>query len=126
MGSASARREVGMTASLEFETTEKIRILPLRWLAATVSTVLWNPKGQSDVHLELERLPHQFPILSIRGWKDPLMSPSNIDKIFEPHLNLDWRKLSLPEAVHLNGLKDFPEEYSPGVLKFLKQFSTEI
>ncbi len=34
-----------------------------------------------------------------------------------------WKKLSLPEAGHLNGLRDFPSEYKPAVEDFLNQFS---
>jgi hypothetical protein len=38
-----------------------------------------------------------------------------IDKVFEKHHQLDWQKLNLPLAEHFNGLKDFPNEYKPGV-----------
>ena len=65
-----------------------------------------------------------FPIFSIRGWKDNLIPPQDIDRHFEPHKNLDWRKLSLPDAGHLNGLRDFESEYIGPLTKFLKEFSS--
>jgi hypothetical protein len=49
-----------------------------------------------------------------------------IDKVFEPHGQIDWQKLSLPQAGHLNGLKDFREEYAPVVAQFLKEISKPV
>lgn len=92
---------------------------PVQILKGLAFSVYWSPMVTKDIAPDLKKFPKDFPLLSIRGWKDPLISPSEIDGVFEPHLNLDWQKLSLPEAAHLNGLRDFPEEYTPGVQKFL-------
>lgn len=87
-------------------------------------SLLWDRKLHGGLRQELEKFPENFPILSIRGWKDPLIPPEHIDAIFEPHDHLDWRKLALPEAGHLNGLRDFPKEYKLGVKNFLDFIAT--
>lgn len=89
-----------------------------------LSPVAWSLKFHADVHKHLNQFPTQFPILSIRGWKDELIPPSHIDAIFEKHPQLNWKKLSLPRAGHLNGLKDFPVEYKKGVEHFINSIKT--
>lgn len=106
-----------------FKHEEPIKFLPLRWAAASVTSLFWSPRLDKEVHEDIEKLPKGFPILSIRGWRDPLIPPEHIDKVFEPHPRIDWRKLSLPEAVHLNGLRDFPDDYKPAVTQFLAEIS---
>lgn len=91
-----------------------------------ITPMLWSPYLHSDVHGHLEKFPKGFKILSIRGWKDILIPPNHIDGIFERHTNLDWRKLSLPKAGHLNGLKDFRDEYLSGLAPFLDEVATPI
>jgi len=108
-----------------FKHEEPISFLPLRWTAAAVSTIFWNPKVDQSIPQDLKKFPDKFPILSIRGWKDPLIPPEHIDQVFEPHLQLDWRKLSLPEAAHLNGLRDFPDDYKKPVENFLKSVASK-
>jgi hypothetical protein len=105
---------------------EPVKFLPLRLAKSALGTVLLAPKMLEELDQELERFPAGFPILSIRGWKDKLISPSQIDRVFEPHKQLAWQKLSLPEAEHLTGLKDFPNEYIPALQKFLSEHSTAI
>jgi pimeloyl-ACP methyl ester carboxylesterase len=100
--------------------------LPLKAAAATATTFLWHPRFLQVIHDDLKVFPENFRILSIRGWKDPLITSKMIDLVFDPHTQLDWQKLSLPEAGHLNGLKDFPEEYKPAVLQFLSEIATPI
>lgn len=80
---------------------------------------VWSPDGHRDISRDLKTFAEGFPVLSIRGWKDPLIPPKHIDEVFSPCKNLHWEKLSLPEAEHLNGLRDFPELYRPGVERFL-------
>jgi pimeloyl-ACP methyl ester carboxylesterase len=68
-------------------------------------------------------LPKNFPILSIRGEKDPLVPVSAIDEVFEEAVQIDMTKLSLPEGGHLDGLKSFPDTYKPAVEKFLTRMA---
>lgn len=94
---------------------------PLRALTAPLFALAWSKDMHKDLHSDLRKLRSEFPVLSIRGWKDKLISPAGIDQVFEPCHNLVWQKLSLPEAQHLTGLRDFPNEYKPVVEEFLKQ-----
>ncbi len=102
----------------------KIPFYPLRVAAALGTTLVWHPKYKTIMASDLDKIPHSLKILSVRGWKDKLITPKMIDDIFEAHKQLDWQKLSLPQAGHLNGLKDFPNEYIPKVSEFLKSVST--
>lgn len=96
-------------------------------LAKTIITpMIWSPFLHSDMHLHLEKFPKGFKILSIRGWKDDLIPPNHIDGTFERHANLDWKKLSLPKASHLNGLKDFRNDYIAGLKPFLEDVGTKL
>ncbi len=97
-----------------------IKFLPLKILATPVVMFGWSKDLHKDISTDLQRLAENFPVLSIRGWKDKLISPAHIDQIFEPAKNINWRKLALPEAAHLAGLRDFPEEYRAGLVDFLK------
>lgn len=99
------------------------QFLAVRLLLTALSTISVGPKFVEEIHQDLNKFPEHFKLLSIRGWKDSLITPVQIDKIFEPHLQLDWRKLSLPEGEHLNGLKEFYEDYSNQVQKFLTEIS---
>jgi hypothetical protein len=103
-----------------------VPFLPLRVALAAITTVLWHPNFTKIIHQDLSKFPKGFPLLSIRGWKDKLVKPEQIDMILEPHHQIEWQKLSLPEAGHLNGLKDFPKEYSTAVEKFLKTVSKKL
>lgn len=91
-----------------------------------ITPLIWSPYLHSDMHAQLETFPKGFKILSIRGWKDALIPPNHIDGAFERHANLDWRKLSLPKAGHLNGLKDFRDEYLAGLKLFLENVATPL
>ncbi len=104
----------------------KIKFLPLRLLLSPPFALLWSPHMHKDIQTDLEKFPTGFRILSIRGWKDKLIPPAHIDEVFDPHPQLDWQKLSLPEADHLVGLRDFKKEYAPVVERFLKSVSTEL
>jgi hypothetical protein len=138
---AMARRHCSDTVAMICDSGPSARFLPSLWnlvssyassfttkplgaILTPLLTVAWSPLLHRDVHADLNAFPQGFPILSIRGWKDKLISPSHIDEIFEPHQNLDWAKLSLPEAQHLTGLRDFRAEYVPAVENFLKRVAT--
>jgi hypothetical protein len=99
-----------------------VESLPLKLISTPAVAFGWSPKLNRDIRHDLQNFPAGFPLLSIRGWRDKLISPQDIDKVFDNQKNLNWKKLSLPEAGHLNGLRDFPSEYKPGVEDFLNQF----
>jgi hypothetical protein len=101
-------------------------LFPIKAVAAAATSLLWHPQFLSVIHEDLNKFPKNFRVLSIRGWKDPLITPKMIDMVFEPHQQLDWQKLSLPEGQHLNGLKDYPNEYKPVVTQFLKEIATPL
>ncbi|MFP5519321.1 MAG: hypothetical protein ACLGGX_05420 [Bdellovibrionia bacterium] len=103
-----------------------LEFLPARLALAPLMSYGWSPYLHKDVHTDLEKFPHGFKILSIRGWQDKLIKPQHIDEIFEPHTHLDWQKLSLPQAEHLTGLRDFANDYRPAVEKFLTGVATKL
>lgn len=109
-----------------FTYSQDLKLFPLKAVASTALTLMWHPQFSTIIHNDLKVIPAGFRILSIRGWKDKLISVQMIDKIFEPHTHLDWQKLSLPQAGHLNGLKDFHDEYVPPVSTFLTEIATKI
>lgn len=86
----------------------------------------WSYLAHFDLKDQLDSFPEGFKVLSIQGWKDALIPPDHIDDVFQSHKQLDWRKLSLPEAEHLVGLRDYPELYKPMVKKFLIEVATPI
>ena len=102
----------------------KVQSLLMKVTLIVPLSLAWSPLLHKDIPAQLETFPKGFKILSIRGWRDKLIPPAHIDEAFEPHANLDWSKLSLPEAEHLTGLRDFPSEYIPGVEKFLNSVAT--
>ncbi len=106
-----------------FATEKPLPSIALRMVLATITANLWSPDYPRAIGRDLSRLPKGFRILSIRGWKDPLISPEMIDLVFEGHNQIDWEKLSLPEGKHLDGLKEFPELYVPRVESFLKEIA---
>ncbi|WP_413289086.1 hypothetical protein [Bdellovibrio sp. HCB337] len=104
----------------------KIHSLALRYVLAPLLSYAWSPHLHHDADEHLGNFPKGFKILSIRGWKDRVIPPDHIDAIFDPHPELDWRKLSLPESDHLVGLRDFRDDYAPVVENFLKEIATAI
>ncbi|KHD88985.1 MAG: hypothetical protein OM95_05845 [Bdellovibrio sp. ArHS] len=104
----------------------QIKLLPVRMALTPLLSLGWSPFLHKDLHDDLKTFPDGFRILSIRGWKDLLIPPEHIDEVFEPHSNLDWTKLALPEAGHLTGLRDFKTDYVPIVEKFLHGVATPL
>lgn len=99
---------------------KKMKWLPARYLTAFISTHMISLDPKSICNEDLKKFPANLPILSIRGWKDPLISPRQIDLIFDSHKHLKWQKLSLPQGKHLDGLKKFQQEYEKSVGDFIK------
>lgn len=106
-----------------FTYEEPIKFLPFKILASVGISFIWTSDFLNSIKKDLEKIPKDLKILSIRGWKDKIISTSDIDKVFESQKDLNWQKLSLPKAGHLNGLRDFPNEYKPKVIEFLKSIS---
>lgn len=75
---------------------------------------------------DLKKIPPDFPILSIRGWKDKVTPHSYIEKVFNHMAHLDLYTLDLPESGHLSGLNDSPQIYEQKVVEFLKRFSEKV
>lgn len=92
-----------------------------KFIRGPAFSLLWNPTFKNTLEENLKKFPNDFKILSIRGWKDKLVSASDLDAVFEPHPHLDWRKLSLPTAGHLQGLKHSASEYRAGLEKFFAE-----
>ena len=100
---------------------------PLVNLPASVAmSLLLSPFHEKYLHSDLNTFPEDYPILSVRGWKDELVPVKSIEKVFAPHSQLDLQSLVLPEAGHLNGLKDFADKYKPAVSGFLQSHATPI
>ena len=109
-----------------FKGNSPLHFFPLRAVVATWVSLIWEPPFVTSLHEDLSKLPKNFRILSVRGWKDKLVSPEMIDATFEPHHQLNWQKMSLPQAGHINGLKKFASDYEPAVSQFLNEISTPI
>jgi hypothetical protein len=109
-----------------YQYEEPIASFPLRLAKSIAMSLIWSPNFKAAVHADLANLPAGFKILSIRGWKDKIISAQDIDKVFDPFGAIDWQRLSLPQAGHLNGLRDFSEEYIPAVKDFLRSISTAV
>jgi len=90
-----------------------------------LATVL-APLHETYINKDLASLPKNFPILSIRGWQDQLVPKDAIEKVFAKHSHLDLEVLNLPDAGHVNGLKDFADDYKPVVTDFLERNSSKI
>lgn len=72
---------------------------------------------------ELESLPDGFPILSLRGEDDPLVSPEAIDAYFSKASQIHLRKKVFPGGKHLDALSVFPDEYRQSVSEFLSSIA---
>lgn len=106
-----------------FEQFQSIPSKPLRHVITSIGVWRYGYESIHELSKVLARWPHNRPILSIRGDKDPLVYPECIEKIFAPHQNLNITKVHLPEGRHLDGLKNFPEIYKPTVTNFLNSIS---
>ncbi len=104
---------------------EPVSFPPKKIAKAALMALLWTPHPQS-IHNDLNSFPKDFPVMSVQGWKDKLIPPSHIDLVFSPHAQLDFEKLSLPQAGHLNGLRDFKDIYEARVSHFIKRFASGI
>ena len=92
----------------------------LRFCMTTLSCVLWGPWASAHLARALHHWPSRVPVLSIRGGCDPIVYPQNIDTVFSPHHHIKLTVHTIKKGQHLDGLKNFPEDYTTAVLTFLK------
>lgn len=104
------------TEEPQFFTAQKL-------LMATLMTGLWTTDFLYSLKKDIQKIPKNFPVLSVRGWKDKLIPPHLIDQTFSENPSLDLKILDLPLGGHLNGLKEFPDLYRPAVALFLESVS---
>lgn len=97
-----------------------------RALLTPLMGVFWSRHLHRDTHEQLKTLPTNFPVLSIAGGKDLLIPPPHLEAIFKPHMQLKWTSVTLPEAGHLNGLRDFRAPYVEALKPFLETVATKI
>ena len=108
------------------------RFHPSLWFPLRVSAVaatflamgIYDYK--KDVQKYFKNLPTGFPTLSIRAWQDELVPISAIDVFFEQQEHISLEILSLPEADHVQGLREYPEDYKPRLSKFLMAHATAL
>jgi pimeloyl-ACP methyl ester carboxylesterase len=100
---------------------KKFKPSVLRAGVSAAATMFFGPNIERDFAHWWSNLPKGFPVLSIRGEKDPLVPLSAIDEAFSESLQIGLEVLSLKDGAHLDGLKNFPELYKPVVEGFLKR-----
>jgi len=89
--------------------------------ALTACSLVWYGRDfRRNLPQKLRQLPDQFPVLSLRGEKDHLVSPEAIDDFFRAGTQLRLTKKSFAEGGHLDLLKRFEAEYEESVRNFLK------
>ena len=98
----------------------------LRALYSGAAYLLFGTGTELAVPLWGAALPAKFPILSIRGEKDPLVPISAIEDVFAFIPQAELQRLSLHDGEHLDGLKKFPEIYEPTVRAFLTRIGTPL
>lgn len=106
---------------------KKIQNPVLRASLATLSyEILAGAKVEADLEAALEKFPAGFPILSVRGWQDPLVPLSALESAFQNPYKTVVKTLSLPNSGHVDGIKRDPEEYKATIKTFLKKYATHV
>lgn len=103
-----------------FKLEKKVSSSFKAWWLTTLSCLYWGPFAFRRLTKALYRWDSAVPILSIRGLKDPIVHPINIDHVFERHAHIHLTVHTLEQGLHLDGLKNFPEDYSKAVISFLE------
>lgn len=86
---------------------------------------LWSFRLHKEVRYQLKRFPKNFPILSIQGGADEVIPPWHIDLVFRKLENfVHVETFVLPEAGHLDALKNFPEPYRKTLSRWLDRFKS--
>lgn len=107
-----------------FEHQYKVESRLVRGLYTSFSYFIFGKGIDEETPKLLSQFPDGFPVLSIRGAKDPLVPMDAIDDVFKSGAKLDLEQLVISGGGHLDGLKNFPDEYRPTVERFLKAHST--
>ncbi|MCB0384406.1 MAG: hypothetical protein KDD43_03365 [Bdellovibrionales bacterium] len=95
-------------------------------MAFLVYELLGGSSFLPDSKPRLRNLPQDFPLLSVRAWKDQMVSARAIEEYLEGLDHIAIEVLSIPEVGHLQGLTRAPNEYKPRVEKFLASISTPV
>ena len=104
-----------------FEVEKGISNPLLNKVSAAFGTAAWGYRPVRRLHQILKNWNLNVPILSIRGIIDPIVQVDSIRRVFAPHTFLNIQTLELRFGKHLDGLRDFPEEYCKTLLPFIKE-----
>ena len=106
-----------------FEHEMKISNRFLRGLMTAGSLLFYGPGFEGEAAALMRGLPARFPILSIRGFSDSLVTSEAIEAVFSLRTDLAIETLSFEKGKHLDGLRNFRDEYTDRVGKFLKSLA---
>lgn len=98
----------------------------LNKIAAWLGAVIWGYQPIEKLHKILRQWKKSIPILSIRGKMDNIVAIESIDEIFQPHSDLKIQTIELQYGKHLDGMRDFPDQYCKALLPFVKEDLQEI
>lgn len=101
----------------------KVKNFFLRTAMLPIGYLFIGLSFKENIPKVLRALPEDFPVLSIRGWQDHLIPYEEIEAFFDQQDHVDLRVLSLPKGGHLDGLKNFADQYEPTVKEFLQRIS---
>ncbi len=108
-----------------FQRPEKFKAL--RWIRTELAWVVFGGIPYSKrLKKWIPALDPKLPIFSVREGADQLVSEESIDLLFSYNLDLNLKKLVIPGAGHLDGLKKNPDVYKQHVGEFLKSISETI
>lgn len=107
-----------------FQHEYKVKSQILRGVLTVAATAVWGLHYERDLKASLAQIPARFPVLSIRGGKDPLVPEMAIEEFFDLQDHLSVQVYVIPEAHHLDGIKVAPAEYRDRIATFLKTLRT--
>lgn len=102
---------------IEFGITNRYLNAVVTW----IGSLIWGYKPLPKLHKVLFQWSRSVPILSIRGCKDNIVALDSIRSIFNRHKNLRLEELELPYGKHLDGMREFPDQYCKTLMPFLKK-----
>lgn len=103
-----------------------IRSRVLRAVFTGLGMLMVGPGLEFDLKEELAALPGGLPVLNVRGTEDPLVPIEAIEEFLAYAPQVSLKTLTLDGGHHLDGLKRFPELYTPAVEDFLRRAATPI